>query len=50
MRDIRNADGHRVAVLDEQSETIVIRVKGCETKITRNPDGTYEIGNTKPAA
>ena len=50
MRDIRNADGHRVAVLDELNDVIVIRIKGCETKIIRKPDGKYEIVNTKPAA
>ena len=33
MRDIRNADGHCVAILDEKSETIVIRLKGCITTI-----------------
>jgi len=50
MRDIKNADDRLVAKLDEQSDTIVIRLKGYETKIVRNPDGTYQIINTKPAA
>ena len=50
MRDIRNADGHRVAVLDELNDVIIIRLKGCETRISRNPDGTYEVFNNKPAA
>ena len=50
MRDIKNADGRLVAMLDEQSDTIVIRLKGYETKIVRKPDGTYQVINTKPAA
>ena len=50
MRDIKNADGRLVAKLDEQSDTVVIRLKGYETRIIRNPDGSYEIVNTKPAA
>ncbi|MDR0883417.1 MAG: hypothetical protein LBN05_02250 [Oscillospiraceae bacterium] len=50
MRDIKNADNRLVAKLDEQSDTIVIQLKGYETRITRNPDGTYEIVNSKPAA
>ena len=49
MRDIKNADGRLVAKLDEQSDIIVIKLKGYETKIIRNNDGTYEIINTKPA-
>ena len=49
MNDVKNADGRLVAKLDEQTDTIVIRLKGCETKIIRNNDGTYEIVNTKPA-
>ena len=50
MREIKNADGRLVAKLDEQSDTIVIRLKGYETKIVRKSDGTYEIINTAPAA
>ena len=50
MREVKNADGRLVAQLDEQSDTIVIRLKGYQTKITRQPDGSYEIVNTKPAA
>jgi hypothetical protein len=50
MRDIKNADNRLVAKLDEQSNTIVIQLKGYETRIIRRPDGTYEIVNTKPAA
>ena len=50
MRDIKNADGRLVAKLDEQTDTIVIRLKGYETKIIRKQDGTYEINNTNPAA
>ena len=49
MKDIRNADGHRVAVLDEQADAIEIRVKGCVTTIIRQPDGTYEVVNNKSA-
>ena len=48
MRDIRNADGRLVAKLDEQAETIIIQVKGYETRIIRNPDCSYEIVNSKP--
>jgi len=49
MRDIKNADGRLVAKLDEQSDTIVIRLKGYETKIVRQLDGAYQIINAKPA-
>jgi hypothetical protein len=50
MRDIKNADNRLVAKLDEQSDTIVIKLKDCETRITRKPDGSYEVVNVKPAA
>jgi len=50
MRDIKNADGRLVAKLDERSDTIVIKLKGYETRIVRKSDGTYEIVNTTPAA
>jgi len=50
MRDIKNAAGRLVAKLDEQSDIIVIKLKGYETKIVRKPDGTYQIINTKSAA
>ena len=50
MRDIKNADGRLVAKLDEQADIIVIKLKGYETKIVRNSDGTYQVINTKPAA
>ena len=49
MRDIKNGDGRLVAKLDEQSDTVVIQLKGYETRIIRNPDGSYEIVNIKPA-
>jgi len=49
MRDIRNADGHLVAMLDELNDVIIIWLKGFETRIIRNPDGTYDIVNNKPA-
>jgi hypothetical protein len=50
MRDIKNADNRLIAKLDEQSDTIIIRQKGYETRIIRNPDGSYKVVNTKPAA
>ena len=50
MREVKNADGRLVAQLDEQSDTIIIQLKGYQTKIIRKPDGSYEIVNTKPAA
>ena len=50
MREIKNADGRLVAKLDEQADIIVIQLKGYETKIVRQPNGTYKIINTKPAA
>jgi hypothetical protein len=50
MREIKNADGRLVAKLDEQADVIVIQLKGYETKIIRQPDGTYQIINSKPAA
>ncbi|MDR0862199.1 MAG: hypothetical protein LBN30_05435 [Oscillospiraceae bacterium] len=50
MKPIKNADGRLVAKLDEQSDTIAIKLKDCETEITRKPDGSYEVVNTKTAA
>lgn len=50
MRDVKNADNRLVAKLDEQSDTIIIQLKGYETRIIRKPDGTYEIINTKTIA
>jgi hypothetical protein len=50
LQEIRNADGRLVAKLDEQTETIVIRIKGCDTHITRKQDGSYEIAHIKKAA
>ena len=50
MRDIKNADGRLVAKLDEESETVIIKLKGCETRIIRKADGSYEIVNTLLAA
>jgi len=47
MREIKNSDGRLVAKLDEQSDIIVIRHKGYQTKITRKENGSYEIVNTK---
>lgn len=49
MQDIKNSDGRLVAKLDEQSDTIVIRLKGYETRIVRKSDGTYQIINIKTA-
>lgn len=49
MREIKNGDGRLVAKLDEHSDTIVIRLKGYETRIIRQPDGTYQIMNITPA-
>ena len=50
MHDVKNAAGRLVAKLDEQTDTIIIRTKGYETKIIRRTDGSYEIINTKLAA
>ena len=50
MREIRNVDGRLVAKLDEQSETIVIRTKGCDTHIIRKQNGSYEIVHIKDIA
>jgi hypothetical protein len=50
MRDIKNADNRLVAKLDEQSGTIIIKLKNCETRITRKADGSYEVVNIKTAA
>jgi hypothetical protein len=50
LQDIKNADGRLVAKLDRQTDTIIIRLKGYETRITRKPDGSYKIINLKPAA
>ena len=50
MHDVKNAAGRLVAKLDEQTDTIVIQMKGYETKIIRRTDGSYEIVNTLIAA
>ena len=50
MKEIRNADHRLVCTLDEQSNTVVITLKGYETRIIRNSDGTYTVINTKPAS
>ena len=50
MRDIKNADGRLVAKLDEETETVIIKLKDCETRIVRKSDGSYEIVNTLLAA
>jgi len=49
MRLIKNNNGRLVAKLDEQGDTVIIQIKGYQTKIIRKPDGSYEIINTKPA-
>ena len=50
MRDIKNADGRLVAQLDERAETIIIKIKGYETRIIRKSDGTYKVVNKKSIA
>ena len=50
MRDIKNFDGRLVAKLDEKTNTVIIRLKGYETRIIRKADGSYEIVNTKLTA
>jgi hypothetical protein len=50
MLEIRNADGKLIAMLDAQTNTLIIKLKGCETRITLRPDATYKITNTKVAA
>lgn len=49
MRDIKNADGRLVAKLDEKEHTIIIKLRGYETRIIYHPNGSYEIVNKKPA-
>jgi len=49
MREIRNADGRLEAKLDEQTDTIIIRIKGCDTHIIRKPYGSYEVIHLKEA-
>lgn len=50
MREVRNPDGRLVAKLDEQTDTIIIRQKGCDTHIIRKSDGSYEVIHSKEAA
>ena len=47
MLDIKNANGRLVAKLDRHTNTIVIQLRGYETKITHNPDNTYTVVNAR---
>ena len=47
MLEIRNADGKLIAMLDVRTNTFIIKLKACETRITLPPGTTYEITNIK---
>jgi len=50
MKEIRNADGKLVAIIDEAANTVIIVQRGCITKLRLRADGTIEIINTKTEA
>ena len=47
MKEVRNIDNKRIFDMSDDNRVIYIRIKGCETKITANPDGTLKVTHTK---
>jgi len=50
MKEIRNANGKLVAIIDEAESTVIILQRACITKLRLRPDGTIEVINTKTEA
>lgn len=49
MQEVRNAQGKRICDLSPDGKSIVISLKGCLTRITANPDGTFNFEDITPA-
>ena len=47
MQEIRNIDNKRIFDMSDDGRVIYIRIKGCETTITANPDGTLNVTHKK---
>lgn len=47
MKGVRNIDNKRIFDMSDDNRVIYIRIKGCETTITANPDGTLNVTHTK---
>lgn len=47
MNEIRNLDEKLVCLIDDESGTVEIKLKGCITLIKVNKDGTTKIINRK---
>ena len=42
-REIRNSDGYKACILDEDKKTVEIKLKNCITRIKWLPNGEFEI-------
>lgn len=47
MQKVKNSDGHLVAEIDEETGTVIIARRGCETYITLDGDGDVIVVNVK---
>ena len=47
MKEIRNSDNKRIFDISDDNKMIFLIIKGCETKIIANPDGTLKVINIK---
>lgn len=47
MEEIRNLNGKRVCDMSLDRKVVIIILKGCETRITANSDGTLNIENVR---
>lgn len=47
MKEVRNIDSKRIFDMSDDNRVIYIRIKGCETTITANPDGTLNVTHKK---
>lgn len=45
MEEVRNLNGKRVCDMSRDRKVIEIVQKGCLTRITANPDGTFKVEN-----
>ena len=47
MKEIRNPDNKRIFDISDDNKVIFLVIKGCETKIVANPDGTLKMIHKK---
>ena len=45
MQEFQNFDNKRVCDVSDDKKTVIIRKKGCMTRITANKDGTLNVTN-----